>query len=66
MTGRTTPATPAQQSQTTVACPHCERSVTVTVPDQDSEPTASPYRAAVGDYTTTHCPVGHEFWVYYC
>jgi hypothetical protein len=50
----------------TVACPHCERGVTVPVPDADLEPTPSASVAAFGDHSVAHCADEHKFWVYYC
>jgi hypothetical protein len=63
---RAAAVTPDQELDVEVACPHCERSVAVAVPDREVEPTPSPYVLAFGEHSTAHCPAGHEFWVYYC
>ncbi|MDX1744446.1 MAG: hypothetical protein R3324_00790, partial [Halobacteriales archaeon] len=64
--GGSTAATPDPDLEAEVACPNCDRTVAVAVPDREVEPTPSPYVVAFGDYRTAHCPAGHEFWVYYC
>jgi hypothetical protein len=64
--GRATAASPNQQLTTEVACPHCDHPVEIAGPDRETEPKASPYVAALGDYTIENCPAGHKFWVYYC
>lgn len=49
-----------------IACPHCERSVEVSLPGPDVEPTVRSHVALFGDHSVVHCPQGHRFWVYYC
>ena len=66
MTGRHAVVAEDLEAIAAVACPRCDRSVDVPVPDRDVEPTASPYVAAFGEHTVVHCEAGHRFWVYYC
>jgi hypothetical protein len=66
MMERSTTVSPDQDLIAEVACPRCERTVEVSVPDREVEPTVSPYVAAFGDHSVSHCPAGHKFWVYYC
>ncbi|WP_425433287.1 hypothetical protein [Haloarcula nitratireducens] len=63
---RATAASPEPALETEVACPHCERSVTISRPDREADVTVRPYVAAYGSHSTVHCPAGHTFWVYDC
>ncbi|NGM68061.1 hypothetical protein G6M89_03370 [Natronolimnobius sp. AArcel1] len=54
-----------QQTQE-IACPTCEETLAVPVPDEDVELKARPYVAAFGDYTTVECSSEHTVWVYFC
>ncbi|WP_449405227.1 hypothetical protein [Haloarcula salina] len=57
---------PERDLDAEVACPHCERPVTVSVPDREADLTVSQYVAAFGEHSVARCPAGHRFWVYYC
>ncbi|WP_430540841.1 hypothetical protein [Natrialbaceae archaeon AArc-T1-2] len=49
-----------------VNCPKCGESITVSIPERDTELRIRSTVAAFGDHTKVACSNDHPFWVYYC